>query len=412
MRTKVLTHPPQRNPPTRPPCRPRYKTPVPRHTRAKDSATPTPKDSVIPAPCRGYLAERSTNATSHLLPATPTPGFRHTRAKRFRHTRALPRVSRRAQHHRHIPHRHIRPKIPSHPRQKTPSYPRSAAGISLSTAPPSHPTSSPPHPPQDSVTPAPGFRHTRARIPSHPRQRFHHTRAKDSVIPALCRGYLDATGTNAAPHLPRRSRPTTVIPAPKIPSYPRFAAGISTPPAPPPRPTSPIVRAPFPRHTRAPFPRHSRPRAGICPAQPPMPVSPSRPGGGGDDPCRVLGEIPATKRGYDGGGRRGYLDEYSTQRRTPGSVAPNLIWGPSGGRRRRGVLSRPANVRWRVVRAPGTANSVGYGPKSSLGRRRGRRAPSFPSYPRLPRSLPLARTGVSRRHRHPTPRPKIPSPQT
>ena len=36
-------------------------------------------------------------------------------------------------------------------------------------------------------------------------------------------------------------------------------------------------------------------------------------------------------------------------------------------------------------------------------------APPDPSYPRLPRSLPLARTGVSRRHQHPSPAALVPA---
>ena len=112
----------------------------------------------------------------------------------------------------------------------------------------------------------------------------------------------------------------------------------------------------------------------------------------------------------------------------PGPVAPNLIWGPNP----TPFAARGSEVTcWQRLQGIPVRRAADYrrlGPRSSLGRRTLGRAfggcphrrtcapnstiptPSPPSYPRLPRSLPLARTGASRRHRHPAPFPVIPAP--
>ena len=226
-------------------------------------------------------------------------------------------------------------------------------GISPSTAP--KPRAASPCRPRHSrrflsVIPAPFSRHSRPRAgicPERPPTPVHisrHTRdhpssypPSGSVIPALVAE--PAPGSNRGISPSTAPRPRTAIHPPL--SFPRHFRHTHTPPPPSPRPTSvipalcrgylaasapdapnrllPSFPRPLFRHTRA-LPRVSRRQRSRRP-KPPLPV------------------IPA-----------------------PGSVAPNLIWGPYGGCWRDGVPSGPANgVGW-TTRGFCAAKRVGYAP--------------------------------------------------
>ena len=142
-----------------------------------------------------------------------------------------------------------------------------------------------------------------------------------------------------------------------------------------PRPHHRHTPRPHPRHTRA-LPRVSRRvQHHRCFPPPPLAVIPA--------PCRgYLAEcstivasrrlpLPSYPRPAAGISPSTAPKPHLTPPPSPpGSVAPNLIWGPSGGRQRHGAPSRPANGRQRQLGPPALRTALGIGPKSSLRRRK------------------------------------------
>ena len=208
--------------------------------------------------------------------------------------------------------------------------------------------------------------------PPRPRPLFRHTRA----LPRVSRRQRPRR-----PERPPTPVATSAIPAPPFPSYPRLAAGISPPAPQTPRASS---RArPHLRHPRTHTSVIPALAAGISPLalQTPRASSNARPH---LRPTRApFSVIPAPCRGYLAASAPDAARVL--QRPSPRSVAPNLIWGPYGGRRGRSAPSRPANEVGGRLRTPALRTALGLGPKSSLGRRIPGRGASAPHSARLPR---------------------------
>ena len=246
-----------------------------------------------------------------------------------------------------------------HTRTPPPSYPRSAAGISPSAAP------NPRAAPQPLAHPAAALSHRR-----HPRPHHRHTRA-------LPRASRRVQHPSPKPNPLRRTEP---------PSNPRTHVGRA----------SRYAAAVLPyRHPRAPFPVIPAPRRGACPRirRPKLDLGPKRPPPAAQRPepsCKRSSAATRTPGAANGVGHRPQIKFGATERgagaaggrkqrqprthrdtrapprvsrraqhptpkppanpppanpppaapprpphrhpRAPGSVAPNLIWGPSGGR--------------------------------------------------------------------------------
>ena len=178
---------------------------------------------------------------------------------------------------------------PSYPRPP-PSYPRSAAGISPSAA------------PAPQTTPQPSSRPPvrRPKLDLGPIRRPLAARRLESSCERASAVARPPGAANSVGYGPQIKFGATEK------EHRVMEATGHLPPSRP-RPTT-VIPAPRHRHTRAPPPSYPRPAAGISTSVAPAPRTASNP-------------LHARR-----------------------SVAPNLIWGPYGGGRRRGIPSRPANV--------------------------------------------------------------------